>query len=776
MSIYNTYANEAYFGRLDEDYFTTTKAANAESAKLGDDYTDVYGQVLNSEDQWSEYITVGTTETDADSYYDVNIPVSDSNIVMLTGKSGTSSIIRGVKFYDSSGVIGSTMGMTGALLVVPSGTTYMKLEYKSSDSSAVGLGLYILNDGGDIADAYKAQMGSMTATSGKSLSTSSGNNTTSSSSLIEVTDSYIEVEPGDLLMISNQAQVIALYDKDENFVSYTQGMSSGYNYLIVPDGVYKIRFANSIYSTSANWDIADGYKILFLNCGSVKKVYESKLTADGSAVYKSSAQLYANLRIHISDPSGTESSNFAGYGDTSSQFWLRVYSAAYDSSATDDEVSDETLEAGGYTDYALTDITLVNGLASVNLCRFVPVAKSMSYRVELWATKGSSLQNVQLGKAYFTVDSSGTPVFGLSSEAQISSLRSSTESFVLTQDVCFTDNTNLNGGTFYGTLDLQGNTLTTLKGGVYLFENIGSAAKRTTVIKNGTIAVDYERTEGTIARITYQCYGTIKNVLFSIDAANPILSGSGSTAVYDNSMWTSEYNTYFITLNYGTIRNFAVEYVSDLVSCWYAGLIYSNSGTIENGYLYGDGCVRGGSYVGGLVTVNNAAGTVRGIYSTIDAKANTTTAGSNNLSSSSNIKTVAYLGTVIGVNNGTADGILATGDVYTYTTSRSGSNYLFSDEEVYTNYGCAVGRTGSKKATTNVYYATVGSGERNNYSSSSYNERVEAGLLADSEWWLELWESVSAFGLDEDEIDSLLELGWYPWISMGVAADKYSIL
>ena len=64
----------------------------------------------------------------------------------------------------------------------------------------------------------------------------------------------------------------------------------------------------------------------------------------------------------------------------------------------------------------------------------------------------------------------------------------------------------------------------------------------------------------------------------------------------------------------------------------------------------------GGSYVGGLASINDTTGTVRNIYSTINSKSNSTAQGGN--------ITVTYAnGTVVGNNRGKTENVLATGNV-----------------------------------------------------------------------------------------------------------------
>lgn len=119
--------------------------------------------------------------------------------------------------------------------------------------------------------------------------------------------------------------------------------------------------------------------------------------------------------------------------------------------------------------------------------------------------------------------------------------------------------------------------------------------------------------------------------------------------------------------------------------------------------------------------------------------------------------------------------VLATGNVYEYTASKNGNNYSFDNETYYSGRGCAVGRTTNRMDTTNCYYATLGNNKRVNYA-DSYNDRVEAGMLADAAWWKDLFQTAEGdYGL-LDNLDEMIAGSYYPWVDMGNAREKYSIL
>ncbi|MCD8098747.1 MAG: hypothetical protein LUE31_12170 [Lachnospiraceae bacterium] len=806
------YTNIAFFGLLDDGYLTTMDTTSFANGG----YTDVWNSLRDTDNnQWNDLggakssgtYYLGSAEntelsaTIGTGYFQNAVAVDGGDVLMITGNTTTSNINRSLVFLDSSGSVITNTGSDGStsyyrtvtcgtLVAAPTDAAWVLVNYNSSyDGSGGSLqngGLYILGDT-TVRSSYNSWRSSYVtsaAVTNQILNTGNGGASSTGTATYELLTEYISVEAGDVYLLANNSPnrtgYVAMYSGDaKTFVKYAPTTNRLYNYIVIPEGVDYIRIDNDAWSASAaqdqsllnglTYNTEGSYVINILYCGNVSGVYETKLTGSEMLGGGSSDEVYANIRVKLSD-NDTDYLTADGEDGT---YQLLVYK--YTWSDGDDEVSDETLLA--QTPEVLATGT-IHAIASedgeswssevINRCRTIAVQKGYSYKVVLQVDVGER-EDVELGSIYFTVrgssgDSTVYPVYGISGRYQVTAIRSdNTGDYVLNRSLTYTSDMPTYAGTLYGMLDLQGHTLTQSYLG-YLFSQIGSAAKTGAVIKNGTIAFESTRGSGdSMARLCDTNYGTLQNIQFKVNNENPYTL-NGSTKVYDNTMWGSQYNTRIIYNNRGTIENFTVEYEADLVGCNYVGFIWLNYGTVQNGYLYGDGKVLGGQYVGGLVGYNQSSGTVSGIYSTIDVWGNSEALGGY-------ITKGAYMGTIVGLNSGTVKGVLATGNVYTYTATPDGSNYTFGNERVYKSRGCAVGYTNSKMDTTECYYATVGTNKRNDYSSTSRNERVESGILLDSSWWIDL------FGEDklDDELEALLGDAWYPWVDMGNAAEKYSI-
>ena len=795
-------SNVVFFGRLDDSYLTRQSESSAS-------YTDILGTMMHADKNlWSSLgsrmngsksiPTTGGQTISVSGYYETAIKVEGGQIVWITSNSSQGTYDRDLIFLDENGKIilntsedRSTSSVRriryGDMIVAPTNARSMLVQYRSDNDREKNCKLYILKDK-KWAEQYNAwRAGSsdkpvgagdsslLRVERGKALN-GNGVYNQASDRLYEVT-SRIEVNAGDLCYLSNQGQMIGYYDENDKFVGASSQNWVSYGYLVIPEGVKYIRFGNYNWSKSSKHDQSllngsyyntDGaYPIIFLKCGNLKTAYENQLKTGGDTT-KSSDQMYANLRVQLKDGVNNYFTNGASQDG---KYWLEVHEVKYNG----EEVSDEELMKAPGTKEAETTIPCIETAdgkraQEVNRCVAVPVKKGYSYKVILYAQVGSQ-SSVEVGKVYFTVRDSGEPVYGISSAFQIVGVRNKPYGdYILNKDITMTDDLSSNGGTLYGELDLQGHTLTNtrLTGGI--FDNIGSAAKKQGAIRNGTIQFQAIRSTGdnNIYPFTYSNYGTLENLNFKVDVQNPY-SSSGGEKIYDNSRWNSEQYSNMIRNNYGTLRNFTLEYQADLLSSYGTGFIWNNIGLVQNGYIYGDGAVMGGSYVGGLVAINDTTGKVRNIYSTINSKSNSTALGGN-------VTTTYANGTVVGNNRGKTENVLATGNVYTYTSAKSGSNYIFGSESYYTTRGCAVGLTTNRMDTSNCYYATLGTNRRVNYSSSSLNERVEAGMLVDASWWSDFYQHADGEEGLLDNLEEMLAGGYFPWIDMGNAREKYSIL
>lgn len=796
--VYNM-TDVAFFGRLDDAYLTTKSEGNSDS------YNDILGTMMG-ENLWSKLGSVMTgsktyPNTEGQSvtisgYYETPIDVKGGQIVQITSNSTSDTYERQLTFLNDQGQVivneadgkatqNSRMIRYGNLIVVPKAATQMLVQRLNGNNREDQSGLYILRDtkwaekyndwraGISAGSLGTGDSGSLKVEYGKSMN-GNGAYTVAGDPLYEAT-SRIQVNPGDLYYIANQGQIINFYDSKDKFVGYSSSNWVSSGYLVIPKGVAYVRLVNYDWSKDLRYDrsLLNGfayntegaYPIVFLKLGNLASIYQ-KQVSEGGDTEQSPDQMYANLRVQLKDG---VNNYFTDGQSKDGKYWLEVYEAAYNGA----ELSDEELmntPAKIEAESSIPRVATADGKTpaqEVNRCVTIPVKKGYSYKVILNAQVGAH-SSVEVGTVYFTVRQSGQPVYGISAAIQMMGIRNDAYGdYVLNKDITMDNSLVTNGGgSFYGELDLQGHTLTNSRL-TYIFDNIGSAAKKQGAIRNGTIQIKAIRSTGD-SLICYNNYGTLENLNFKVDAQNPYETPGGEK-VYDNSRWPDESYGVMIYYNHGTIRNFTVEYQADLVSRYGTGFVWDNCKLIQNGYVYGDGSVMGGSYVGGLAAINDTTGTIRNIYSTIDSKSNSTALGGN-------ITTTYANGTVVGNNRGKTENVLATGNVYTYTSAKSGSNYVFGSESYYTTRGCAVGVTTNRMDTSNCYYATLGTNRRVNYASNSLNERVEAGMLVDPSWWSSLYQTADGEQGLLDNLDEMIAGGYFPWVDMGHAREKYSIL
>ena len=803
---YNAY-NNAFLGILNKDYMTRSKnignTGTAVKETFGTDFVDIVGALNNGHNYYedikdSRNTTAGVfTNTDGgtsrlNNYYTQEIPITGNDLfqVMSFNSSG-SAYETEVYFLNAAGqlimnkrdtaVDGGSDSVArkvylGRIFVAPKNAVKMLVAYNGNDPTAQRYEIHILKGTENGAAAAYRKWGQANVISADKYTVNralnaDGTTYTVGSNNYHVLNDAIAVTPGDIYYINNWGQRILLLDKDGKVISSMSSSTDRGPYLIIPDGVAAIKVGHYNWSrNSMAYDTGFGngfaynqdgaFEMILLKCGNLKDVYQQHM---------GSSDRYANLRVQLSDGI---SNYFTNNLTQDGAYYLEIYERALgDHEWSDEELMDTSAGAvrtvtDPETIHLLTNPDGSKASEVINVCRTIPVKKGYGYKVVLHAQVGRK-GDVALGRVYFNVDSAGTEIRGIDSADQLVGIRSNIYgNYILNRDITWdaerypeTDPYVYYIPSFYGDIDLQGHTFHQTRQG-RLISNLGSAAKKQGSIRNGTIWLDIERTKDwSYNYFLGNNYGTLENLNFRL----AIRDQKNGDSTYNRQYWTKVSGN-VIGSNYGTIRNFTVNYEEELGSAQWASLLYGNYGLVENGYAYGKG-VRGGGRVGGIIAQNMSRGTARYLYSLVNARSNDTKYVENWANSTS------YNGTVIAENSGKAYGLLSTGNTYTYTTTISGTNYEFDNEMNYSLKGNTVGVTDTKMDTKDCYYATVGNDSRVDYADLR-NERVESGMLTEASWYR------SVFGndcLDNDNLEKLLSDGYYPWISMGTAAEKYSM-
>lgn len=146
--------------------------------------------------------------------------------------------------------------------------------------------------------------------------------------------------------------------------------------------------------------------------------------------------------------------------------------------------------------------------------------------------------------------------------------------YIVMNDLDFTSNGSIYSTPFYGELDFQGNKMIwNVQGRAsYLIHTIGSGAKVSNVVVEATL--DNPSNRNWFYGFAYQNYGTIDNFMLNILKTTNVPNYAFTPGVY---------------VNYGVIKNFVINCQESFSASAVAGLlVWTNQGTIRNGYVYGE--------------------------------------------------------------------------------------------------------------------------------------------------------------------------------------------
>ena len=321
---------------------------------------------------------------------------------------------------------------------------------------------------------------------------------------------------------------------------------------------------------------------------------------------------------------------------------------------------------------------------------------------------------------------------------------------------------NPNGSTtpFMGTIDFQGHKIvfdvhTRSNEEASDFRQIIQYIGYSGVVKNLELVYGlYGDDPGESSQISpfYSNRGHIENVRVKSVADNSRYNFSYSPLLYSNGVS-------------GVVNNFTID-LGEGVSArnGFGGAVYTNSGTVSNGYIYGsekgepiasdspadrstrskareasrhgritvpivpkaEGTGFAVSNIGGAVGVNNATGRVNSVYSLVDVFV-------NNFGTTNRTFNPQSVGSVVGVNNGRVDSIYSVGEVYFNTSTNSiykAGIHPTSSANDYV-YGPSVGSAAGSARTNNSYY--IPSDSSRTYK-GAWGSKTAADTLHDYLW------------------------------------------
>lgn len=283
--------------------------------------------------------------------------------------------------------------------------------------------------------------------------------------------------------------------------------------------------------------------------------------------------------------------------------------------------------------------------------------------------------------------------------------------YVVTADLDFRD-TGKTYSTFSGTLDFQGHK-------IFIGTNRNSLLDNNSgILRNLDLYVYLNNTQSRdwYLGLTGRNYGTVSNIKVNLEESNTHNNTRTSLLSY--------YNT-------GTIENFVINARQSLyTSRGSAYMVLSNSGTIRNGYIYGEPIQAiyptdtTDKSVGSITGTNNSNGIIQNVYSLV---------GINTIESGNEID--KQVGNLVGKNYGTIQNAYSVG---------SGEN---RDLSLDANIGVSSG------STSNLYYV----------SENLYAEDTSTKISPMALWNVDFQKNT----LNQDQaflVEEYVSQGYYPQI------------
>ena len=358
----------------------------------------------------------------------------------------------------------------------------------------------------------------------------------------------------------------------------------------------------------------------------------------------------------------------------------------------------------------------------------IVVDRYHDYVVELWVHLNN--RDLKLDQVEFASDE---PIIGLETIDDFAQLSvGTTAKYIVLDNINFIRGPwNYNANPFNGEIDFQGYTAT-FQTNNYLIYNMG----RNGVLKNMVADITVTNTDALRYRgyLVYTNSGTISNVMINLKSCTTMMHNSLGLIARSNS-------------SVGIIENFVVNIESPMfVRAEFGPVVYSNSGTIRNGCVYGASynyapegvtseadiivprldanMAHSNNNIGGVVGVNNNQGRIENVYSLLNIKVSDNTSTGAAISHST-------IGVVCGQNAGVMQNVYSVGEVR--FEDRASETVPYRD----LRYGPAVGSQNTRLQTNNAYYVSMYAHDRGvlGYSyENDINKKATRETLRDKYW------------------------------------------
>lgn len=500
----------------------------------------------------------------------------------------------------------------------------------------------------------------------------------------------LPVTPGDVYLsnISSTSNAVYLYNEQGEYVGNTSAFVEGALYTI-PENIYYISI---LVQNTYNFDL---YKV-------------ATAQGEAGAQYELSADIYVyDKKQYLFDTEGN------------STVWYTLERA--DSINADEEDYVEVYVSGIIDLYELSE---EEGY-STTVTYTDTLDPNCSYRISVKAIYNGA--EITLTTQDLDTDSAYIFINNAADFAQIYSYPYA--NFLVTSDI--TINNGYYNMTFYGTIDFDGHSLTTLST-TRVITTLGTSG----VIKN----LVYEVNNGYVVPLVHNNYGTIENIIVKT-------SGTIKAEVDSN-------RALIAVNNNATIQNFIIELGGDVyLNYSYSGLVAgsANYGIIQNGYIYTtstsygviyqDSSYSTYSYRAGIAGFSHMGTNITNIYTVFDSY----------IENEEDFTTVGF--SITGTSGADVSDIYHIGDFYDYNNGKTTT--MLTTRRIMPN---------ASQYASNIWHVTS-----NTYSVYNTYDNVTTAsipMVSDASWQSSILD-------DAFDVEGTISMGFYPRLNLPTELQQY---
>ncbi len=654
-----------------------------------DEATQLFGANLYVADNTKRgvYISTNGAELSASNYsaYALGdyIPVDEGALYAIKNLCPFGDSVYNIVYYNQNKVRTGAQQVLGfnAAVQIPSGVSYVRFNMNIGYINYASMQKIYAQP-----DTQRDILSGVEWTNGIYLNRNNGTTTTSTS--YKCTD-YLPVEAGATYIrmssaSNNPVSTVCFYKADKTFISSIVSGTNG-GIIQVPDNAAFMR------------------TYCYTNC-STMSMYPL-LPGSGSNA------MTATLRAIVDDPQSTLAYD-------GSKYVLRLTDA---DGNTKDFTYDTPITEQGETD-------------NIDALCPILVAADKKYTVQLVVLLQGKYE-VVLDKVSFETQSR---ISVIHNEAELYAITANPYgSYVVVNDIRCVNSTAI-VGSFYGTLDFNGHTLTRTVNSSAMFGYVMQNASVKNIVLEYTFGnVDRSYSSGSIS--TYN-NGTIENIIIRLSgSSNGTALSSFGGIVYNNNAT-------------GVIQNFVINFVTPIYfQNYFGGVAPFNSGVIRCGYVYGEDLYAcSGSLTGNSTSERSSNGDVIGRNNITGSMSDVFCLNNIHIEDGTRSN---YSSILLGYTTGEQRNMFTVGDRYTYTISAE--NGYVPIETTDLSIGPAIGLNTALERTSNVMYVS------DNIYMPKYNSKVSKQVLWDVYWYEQLFERDESF-----LVDSTVMMGYYPQIAL----------